>query len=78
MDVCFHTHLGFVSSLTCCVGEGVVPPHCGEDGDFLSIFRIGAGELARSRSSLKSTFKSSGRFRLELPERARRAQDRSR
>lgn len=46
-------------------------------GDALSGTFMGRGEAALSLSAPKSTFNKSGRFRLELPERARRAHDRS-
>lgn len=46
-------------------------------GDALSGTFMGRGEAALSLSAPKSIFNKSGRFRLELPERARRAHDRS-
>lgn len=44
---------------------------------FIVSAATGAGEIGRSRSTPKSIFCNSGRFLLVLPERARRAHDRS-
>ena len=49
----------------------------GDIGEAFSVTFTGKGEAALSLSAPKSIFNNSGRLRLELPDLARRAQERS-
>lgn len=49
----------------------------GDIGEAFSVTFTGNGEAALSLSAPKSIFNNSGRLRLELPDLARRAQERS-
>lgn len=66
-------YLGFVSSEV----DWLMSPFVGDIGEAFSVTFIGKGEAALSLSAPKSIFNNSGRFRLELPDLARRAHERS-
>ena len=66
-------YLGFVSSGV----EWLISPFVGDIGEAFSVTFTGNGEAALSLSAPKSIFNNSGRLRLELPDLARRAQERS-
>lgn len=68
----------FVSNIVAYLGRASSPLPCGWFDRFeASTFGGADGELGRSRSAPKSIFNKSGRFLVELPDRARRAHDRS-